>query len=899
MDNATNDQPYQDFLSKHSELSSAADAVFERIADYTHIDSVAALREAAEKLREKPAAKPKKRFNLTALLEAELRPSIVDKVTISRAALICRAIEIVLQISVRHYQVAAALLLRKGIILEMPNGSGKTLVAAISASINALAGLHTHIVTANDYLAERDLRWMGPVYTALGLRCSVLFSAQNQDYERGELSMDGETLQVSPRFPTRVNPAPNNDVEAEETDDAESESTPSSEPPMNETPDDAADTPPPVTDSGELGHVTNETYEVNDALTAKTVLSCELVYGRMNSFAFAFLKDQRVSSPEQQALVARDVLLIDECDTVLLDSFSSPLSLTENTRANILGFDFQVVTFLFTLSTKLVRDIDFIVERNDAYLTGAGIETIEQLTGKDIYTEEFSGLAHGLVQILKAKEIYKRDEDYVVQNGKVVIVDKRSGRLEPDTVYSNGLHAIIELKEGLYPSTMYSSRSIVETKTKDFVLTYRLVSGMSGVVGPEEEYLRYYQLATTKLTPYASIRIDLPDLVYLTPEEARRSLVELAVEKANQGRAVLVNVPAISDVDSLAPAIIGRAPQVQILDGRAASSLGEEAAIIARAGSAGSITLCSRVAARGTDIKLSEEARANGGLLVIGLERSRDRRYDDQLRGRAARYTDPGESLFVISLKDDLMQLFYSDRVTKLMLNLGMEENDAIEHSWVTNAIRNAQKKVRIHDQLRRAKALALDDVIARHRLVYFHIRQKLLEKDDLEAEIYAMLKNWVRYKQQTVLRTLPAEADAQAIAQLFGNFRQCLDHVEIQRVMQVRNRKRRSIMLEKTLEKKLELKLQELKTLAGPAHTRSFIKEQILSRIDANWTAHMHSEKRTREETFLLQERDSAITRYMEEMESTFDRFFYQTGEEILSMVLNVTVKQPLHLAS
>ena len=484
-----------------------------------------------------------------------------------------------------------------------------------------------------------------------------------------------------------------------------------------------------------------------------------------------------------------------------------------------------------------------------------------------------------MLNALKAIYAYHRDTDYIVYDGQIVLVELASGRLLFGRRYQDGLQQAIEYNEGLRIRHSEDSRPIASITIKHFARTYSLVSGTSGAIGVPEEYQQFYGLESVELEPYPLTRRDHPDLVYRTQREAiEYGVIPKAISASKKRQPVLINAPSLSEVREIAEKLIPTGVPVQVLDVNTVRTLGEEAEKVKRAGSAGLVTVCSRLAARGTDIILSEEAKGAGGLFVIGLHRAMDRRYDDQLRGRAARHGDPGDAVFVVSLEDDLMRVFARDWVTNLLQRLGMEEGVEIESNLITQRIRGAQRGILRRAHAARSSVVELDDTVDRHRTLVYKVRQKILEADDIFAELKTMLENWIYVWQQKKAKQGFGSKEGAG----FEPFSYYLDRAETSRIMNVRNIKARCRVLKNIAEGKLAQALQ------SPYQTSDWCKAQILGKLDERWYQYLSLESAARDDLALYPlDLPAGIAKHAQTMEEHFDSFFIQVGAEVLGDIL------------
>lgn len=345
---------------------------------------------------------------------------------------------------------------------------------------------------------------------------------------------------------------------------------------------------------------------------------------------------------------------------------------------------------------------------------------------------------------------------------------------------------------------------------------------------------------------------------------------------------MLINVPTLQDMDELSQLFRQTGVSFQALDPRNIRNMEEEAESVKRAAQPRLITICSKLAARGTDIVVGPEAKMAGGLYVIGLERGLIRRYDDQLRGRAGRHGDPGDSVFILSLDDKLMSIFAGPRVQKLMQYLGMVENVAIESRMVTRRIFQAQRNIERRERSERRQVVEVDDLLERHRMVFYDLRQKILTKEDLDGEFQTITDNWVDFKGQTILKSLPGKVFGRTSG-VFGSLEQHFDNVEIERIFQITSKRRQQNLLRETLRRKVQSKIEGLQS-------PELLRYVLLASLDKHWAQYLQFAALVRNESNLYSPDISrAIAKYAKDMEERFDSFFYEVGEDVLSTLLNI----------
>ena len=604
-------------------------------------------------------------------------------------------------------QVMGGIVLHQGKIAEMKTGEGKTLVASMPMYLNALSGKGAHLVTVNDYLARRDALWMGPIYLFLGLSVGVI-----QHDASFLVQWDNPS-----RFVAKLVPC-----------------------------------------------------ERREAYAA------DITYGQNNEFGFDYLRDNMAWEIEDCVQRELHYAIVDEVDSILIDEARTPLIISGPAEEDP-GLYYKADAVV----SKLKKNIDYEIdeEAHSAMLTEEGMAKVEELLGvENLYDPSNIRMLHHVEQALKAHTLFKRDVDYVIQDGKVVIVDEFTGRLMPGRRWSDGLHQAIEAKERVKIES--ENQTLATITFQNYFRMYDKLAGMTGTAATEAgEFMEIYNLDVIEIpTHKPMIRIDYPDVVYKTQKEKFKAVVDEIVELHKKGQPILVGTTSIENSEKLSAMLKKRRIRHHVLN---AKHHEKEAEIIAQAGRVGAVTIATNMAGRGTDILLggNPEALAKasllkkyasegeipeeewdealrkakeiteaehqkvielGGLHIIGTERHEARRVDNQLRGRAGRQGDPGSSRFFLSLEDDLLRIFGSDRISKIMDKLGMEEGEPIEHPMISKAIENAQRKVEAHNFEIRKHLLEYDDVLNKQREAIYSQRRAILEGKDLREEIMEML---------------------------------------------------------------------------------------------------------------------------------------------------------------
>ena len=616
------------------------------------------------------------------------------------------------KLNMRHFdvQLIGGMILHRGRIAEMKTGEGKTLVATLPIYLNALEGKGVHLVTVNDYLAKRDAQWMGQLYHALGLSTGII--------------------------------------------------------------------------QHDASFIFDPTYDASDKrlqhlrpCTRPEAYRADITYGTNNEYGFDYLRDNLVVTDLNQC-VQRELnfAIVDEVDSILIDEARTPLIISGPTD--------QTTDLYYRINAiipQLKAETDYTIEEKTktAALTEDGNARVEKLLGVDnLYDPAHMDMVHHVVKALQAYTLYKRDVDYVVKEGEVIIVDEFTGRLMPGRRWSDGLHQAVEAKEGVKIAN--ENQTLASVTFQNYFRMYKKLSGMTGTADTEAaEFAKIYNLDVNVVpTNRQMIRQDYADVVYRTEKEKFAAIVEEIKECHERGQPVLVGTISIEKSEKLAGLLNRNGVKHNVLN---AKQHEREAEIVAQAGRKGAVTIATNMAGRGTDILLGgnpdfmykqvlyreenlpesrkleiyegirsdcdkdkQEVLAAGGLHILGTERHESRRIDNQLRGRAGRQGDPGTSRFYLSLEDDLMRIFASERVSQLMLKLGMEEGIPIEHGMVTRAIANAQKKVEAHNFEIRKQLLEYDDVMNKQREVIYRHRRAVLNGDNLTNDLHDMMDSSV-----------------------------------------------------------------------------------------------------------------------------------------------------------
>lgn len=592
----------------------------------------------------------------------------------------------------RHFdvQMIGGVVLHRGNIAEMRTGEGKTLVATLPAYLNAISGKAVHVVTVNDYLAKRDAVWMGQIYDALGMSVGII-----------------QNLLVSYKYSAQPTATSNTEVSKE------------------------------VEESVMKFKVE---YDHLEKCTRPEAYQCDIVYGTNNEFGFDYLRDNMVQDLSEMSQRGFYFAVVDEVDSILIDEARTPLIISAPAeKANDMYYKFA------SLVERLVPNDDYNIDEKmrASTLTDAGLKKLEDwLNIKNIYAEGGMSTVHHVEQALRAKALFKRDRDYVVEKDEVVIVDEFTGRKMPGRRYSEGLHQAIEAKEGV--AIQRESQTMATVTFQNYFRMYEKLSGMTGTAVTEaEEFGKIYKLEVVVIpTNRINQRKDRPDRIYKNEQVKFEQIAKTVRDLQANGQPVLIGTISVDKNEALSLFLEREGIKHEILNAKNHEREGE---IIAQAGRPGAVTLATNMAGRGVDIILggnppvpedAAKAREAGGLFVIGTERHESRRIDNQLRGRAARQGDPGATQFFLSTDDDLMRIFAGDRIKRVMTTLRVPDDMPIEQKSITKLIETAQRKVEGFHFDTRKHLLEYDDIINRHREVIYGKRKQILENFKREVEL-------------------------------------------------------------------------------------------------------------------------------------------------------------------
>jgi preprotein translocase subunit SecA len=768
--------------------------------------------------RRRELAKARRKRNI-ALIQEALDDIIPDVFAMTREAM-------VRTLGMRHFdvQLIGGVVLHQGKISEMRTGEGKTLVAPLAAILNAIAGKGVHIVTVNDYLARRDPQWMGPIFHFLGLTVGMILGQQS---DGGSASYVFE-----PGFPT------------------------------------------------------NDERLINlRPVSRREAYAADVTYGTNNEFGFDYLRDNMVTELDQRVQRERYFAIVDEVDNILIDEARTPLIISGQAE--------ESGDLYFTFAKLMPRlrerpegwlegdedEGDYFIDLKDRAVspTEAGVDKIEKLLGVDNIYDADPRYARHFEQALRAHALYKRDRDYIVKDGEIVIVDEFTGRQMPGRRWSEGLHQAIEAKEGL--RVQRESVTLATITFQNYFRLYDKLAGMTGTAMTEaEEFHKIYQLEVVAIpTHRPMVREDGTDLVYLNENAKFNAVIDEIEDMQAEGRPVLVGTVSVEKSERLSEMLKRRGVAHEVLNAKFHE---RESGIVSQAGRSGAVTIATNMAGRGTDILLGgnpaglasellhkrglnpaevdkdtydaalAEAKAitdedhervveAGGLHIVGTERHESRRIDNQLRGRAARQGDPGSSRFYLSLDDDLMKRFASERVTSMMERLGLDEENFIESGIVGKTIESAQTRVEGFNFDIRKRVVEFDDVINRQRETIYAERDKVLRNEDLTDTIRVFLDEDL---DEIVERHLGGANEGGAedgIADLVVELNRMglgADHIKPEELLELRGALDIADHVKGVADELLEAREKEVGTEAWATIER-FV---LLRTIDALWVEHL-----------------------------------------------------------
>jgi len=715
-------------------------------------------------------------------------------------------------LGMRHFdvQLIGGMALHDGNVAEMKTGEGKTLVATLPTYLNALEEKGVHVVTVNDYLAQRDASWMGKVYDFLGMKTGVIINNASFVFDK---DYDNESHD-DPRM-RKLRP-----------------------------------------------------------VTRKDAYAADITYGTNNEFGFDYLRDNMVNETELLRQRELNFAIVDEVDSILIDEARTPLIISAPAAENPESY------YQFSkIAAKLVPE-DYILDekRRSVALTDVGVEKVQKMLGiKNLYTPDYIRSVYHMDQALRAQTLFRRDKEYVVTNdGEVIIVDEHTGRLMQGRRYNEGLHQAIEAKENV--PVLQESMTLATVSFQNFFRLYNKLSGMTGTAFTEaEEFQQIYSLDVVQIPSNRAIqRIDHEDLIYKTEKGKLKAVADAIKKYHEQGRPVLVGSGSITKNELIAQWLDKEKIPYDLLN---AKNNEREAAIIAKAGEKGAVTLATNIAGRGTDIVLGEGVKELGGLVVIGSERHESRRIDNQLRGRGGRQGDPGETQFYVSTEDDLMRIFQGDRIAGLMERLGVDEEQSIQNKAVSKTLESAQKRVEGFHYDSRKQVVQYDNVINRHRRVVYTMRRKILEGDDIKPEIQRLIEGKV-----VELTALPSKNNPKFVEEFEIVFP--VDKKELEEIGKEKKDKLRRELATKQVSALYAAKEDELTAEI----LRKVEREVYLQVLDTLWMQHLENMQHLREGIHWrsVGQRDPLVE-YRRESQHLFESLQATLRDEVLRAVMHV----------
>ena len=725
-----------------------------------------------------------------------------------------------------HYpvQLTGGIVLHQGRIAEMRTGEGKTNVAALPSYLNALAGEGVHVVTVNDYLAQRDAENEGKVHRFLGLTVGCVLNSMNNDERRA-------------------------------------------------------------------------------------AYNCDITYVTNNELGFDYLRDNMVVYKEQLVMRGLHFAIIDEVDSILIDEARTPLIISgqsgKSTKlyevCDILAkrlekgeasAEFSKMNAL--MGEEITETGDFVVSEKDKIinLTEQGVQKVEQFFHIDNLADaENLEIQHNMIMALKANYMMFRDQDYVVKDDEILIVDEFTGRIMPGRRYSDGLHQAIEAKE--HVKVKRESKTLATITFQNFFNKFDKKCGMTGTALTEErEFRNIYGMDVVEIPTNKPIaRIDHQDAVYKTKKEKYKAVCDEVEETYKKGQPVLVGTVNIDTSELLSGMLKRRGIPHNVLNAKYHEL---EAQIVAGAGVHGSVTIATNMAGRGTDIKLDEESRKLGGLKIIGTERHESRRIDNQLRGRSGRQGDPGESRFYISLEDDLMRLFGSEKIMSMFNALGVQDGEQIEHKMLTSAIEKAQKKIEGNNYGIRENVLKYDEVMNEQREIIYKERRQVLDGESMKDVILKMIRDIVS---QVVDRTISDEQAPEDwdFTQLNIELRSIIPLTEYMPSADETKNMKKAALKETLTEMALQAYADKESEFPDPESMREAERVVLLKTIDRKWMDHIDDMDQLRQGIGLqaYAQRDP-LNEYKMAGYDMFNEMMASIREDTVKMMFRVKVEKP-----
>ena len=727
----------------------------------------------------------------------------------------------------RHYdvQLAGGLILHNGKIAEMKTGEGKTLVSTLPAYLNSLSGKGVHIVTVNDYLAERDSKWMGKIFNYLGIS---------------------------------------------------------------------------------TGCITNEL----DDTQRKNNYACDITYATNNELGFDYLRDNMKYELDEIVQRSHHYCIVDEVDSILIDESRTPL---------IISGKLEDKTTLYTISNNFINhlqksDFELDEKNKNVILTDIGVDKIEKLAiqkkilkNNNFYDPANLELVHHTNQALKANLIFKKDTDYIVREGKVLIIDEFTGRVLSGRRFSDGLHQAIEAKENV--KIEEENQTLASITYQNYFRLYKKLSGMTGTAMTEsEEFYDIYKLNVVSIpTNKDVLRKDHNDQIFRTEEEKYNAVAKKIIECNTHGQPVLVGTTSIEKSEKISKILNEKKIKHSILN---AKQHEQEAKIIAEAGKSGSVTIATNMAGRGTDIKLggnkdySEDGKSNnfeefkkdkskvknlGGLFIIGTERHESRRIDNQLRGRSGRQGDPGGSIFFISLQDELMRIFGGDSIDGMLKKLGLKKNESIDHPWINKAMERAQKKVESRNFDIRKTLIKFDDVMNDQRQVIFSQRLKILKEDNIESILSDFYEEILKNLEQ-IVNNYKKSNDEKYLTEIKNITGNSIDDDRLKK-MALKEKKEFLDDMNKLYVDKQKSRIKIL----GDEQNKVLEKRIFLQVIDFSWRSHLQYLEQLRQVIGLRQYgQKDPLSEFKKEAFVLFEGLLTKIKYDLIKLLLNLNIVVP-----
>ena len=703
-------------------------------------------------------------------------------------------------LGMRHFdvQIVGGIVLFQNRIAEMKTGEGKTLTATLPLYLHGISQKGAHVVTVNDYLANRDCHEMGVLFEWLGLSTGCILT-----------NMDDEERKIA--------------------------------------------------------------------------YAADITYGTNNEYAFDYLRDNMKFTLEDYVQRGHNFCIVDEVDSILIDEARTPLLISGPSESN---------TELYHVANKVIpklkKEEHFTIDEkaHSAILTEEGAIEIQKILKIDnLFNIQHSELLHHLNQSLKAHHLFKLDVHYVIKDGKIIIVDEFTGRLKEGSRWSDGLHQSVEAKEGVPIKS--ENQTLASITFQNYFKLYSNLSGMTGTADTEaEEFSKIYNLDVVVIpTNLPMVRDDQSDVIYKTNSAKYKAIVTLIETLYKKGQPVLVGTISIENSERISVELKKAGIPHNVLN---AKHHANEAEIVSKAGQKSMVTIATNMAGRGTDIKLTPETKALGGLFILGTERHESRRIDNQLRGRSGRQGDPGASKFFLSLEDDLMRIFGSDRIKNVMNTLGMQEDEPIEHKMITNAIAKAQKKVESHNFEIRKHLLDYDNVMNEQRKVIYRLRREILSGSDniglikgMVEDVIESLINTYQPNQKTPIEQWPWVELSKSFSATFNsemavNLDDCIHHHDgnLEEYL--------TVSAIKLLDEKFGQYDQEQVSVA--------CREILLSTFDQFWKDHLLSMDHVKEGINLrAYAQKDPLTEYKRESFNLFENMRFEIKKSIIQNIFTV----------